>query len=95
MTSTTAESPAYSSTTTAGEIARRLLAAQRVVVITHSKPDGDALGTTVALVRALVRKGVDARAVYVGPIPRWGADVIGTAPANLAAACSPANLRRP
>lgn len=43
----------YVSNSTLGEIAARLRAAERIVVTTHSKPDGDALGAVVALSRSL------------------------------------------
>ena len=73
-----AESSGYATTTTVEAIAARLRAAKRVLVLTHSKPDGDAIGSTVALVRALEQRGTRAMVVYVGPVPRWGPMVIGS-----------------
>ena len=52
-------------------IARHFDGAQRVVVLTHAKPDGDAVGSSLALVKTLALLGKDARAWYFGPLPPW------------------------
>lgn len=57
----------YTSTATADEIAARLARAERIGVITHAKPDGDAVGSSLALVRSLRLLGKEAHAVYIGP----------------------------
>ncbi|MDX2146957.1 MAG: DHH family phosphoesterase [Planctomycetota bacterium] len=42
------------------------------VVVTHGKPDGDAVGSSMGLVRALNRlRPGSARAIYFGPLPTW------------------------
>lgn len=46
----------YASTTTLEAIADRIAEAQHVQVVTHRKPDGDALGSVLALVRAFHRE---------------------------------------
>lgn len=51
------------------EIADRLRGVGRVCVLTHAKADGDALGSTVALVRTLRRMGKEAVVVFEGPFP--------------------------
>ena len=51
----------------ARRIADRLRRATRVAVVTHRKADGDALGSTLALVRSLLHLGKDAFAVFPGP----------------------------
>ena len=51
----------YRSTATHAEIARRLRAARRPFVTTHFKPDGDALGSVLALSRALAGLGATVR----------------------------------
>jgi phosphoesterase RecJ-like protein len=58
------------------EIVARLRAARRVVVASHERPDGDAIGSGMALVLALRAGGVDARMVvpeapppYLRPFP--------------------------
>src|SRR6185503_3560027 len=47
----------YQSNTTAAEVAQRLSGAQRVLLATHAKPDGDAMGSVLALARALTSQG--------------------------------------
>ncbi len=42
-----------------------------VVVLTHAKPDGDALGSALALTRALMHAGGRAQAWLLGPFPHW------------------------
>lgn len=68
--------------TTARAIADRLCGLDRVVVLTHAKPDGDAIGSTLALVRALRQmaraRGAEPaqiRAWYDGPLPHWLAEL--------------------
>ena len=58
------------------EIVARLATARRVVVASHERPDGDAIGSGMALVLALRARGVDARMVmaevpppYLRPFP--------------------------
>lgn len=55
---------------TIAQAAERLLAARRLVVTTHAKPDGDAYGSVVALAAALRRTGRHVRAVLAPPVPQ-------------------------
>lgn len=60
---------------------------RRVVVLTHSKPDGDAIGSTMAIVRAVnqIRPSKDtpaAEAWYFGPMPPFAEKVIRDTPAR-------------
>ncbi|HYF13627.1 MAG TPA: DHH family phosphoesterase [Phycisphaerales bacterium] len=66
------------------QIVTRMRSAQRVLVLTHTKPDGDAAGSALAAVRTLntLRPGT-ARAWFFGPLPLWIRDVIGDSPADL------------
>lgn len=79
MTETATE---WASSTTLDEIAAWLKPKRSVVVVTHGKPDGDALGSSLGLVRALNIaaggsaggfSGVASRAEawYAGPMPGW------------------------
>lgn len=43
----------YGSTTTVTELARRIADASTIVCTSHAKPDGDAMGSVIGLVRAL------------------------------------------
>ncbi|HHN77238.1 MAG TPA: hypothetical protein ENK11_00995 [Phycisphaerales bacterium] len=72
----------WASNTTLDEIARWLKPMKSVVLVTHGKPDGDALGSTLAVARALNIaaggsaagfSGVASRAEawYTGPMPGW------------------------
>lgn len=73
----------WSSNATPAEIATFLRDKRRIVVSTHVKPDGDAVGSTIALVRALNRAGkgsARAEAWYFGPPPSWLRDVAGDTP---------------
>ncbi len=58
----------YTSNTTWREVADRINAAERIALITHSKPDGDALGSLLGLARGLMGKGKSADIFTMGPI---------------------------
>lgn len=58
----------YESNTTLADVAATLLAAPRVVLTTHAKPDGDALGSVMALARAIELKGHKAERWIMPPI---------------------------
>lgn len=78
----------WSTNTTLEQIAARLRTRKKIVVLTHVKPDGDAAGSTLALVRALntPRAWVAAdraEAWYFGPTPPWISDVAGDTPHRL------------
>ncbi len=51
------------------EVVARLQAASRIVVSSHERPDGDAIGSGMALVLALHALGKDARMVMCDPPP--------------------------
>lgn len=71
---------AWAGNATLAEIAERLRGASRVVVLTHSKPDGDAVGSTLALARTLDRLGVRALPVYLAPWPPKFDTIVGDTP---------------
>jgi phosphoesterase RecJ-like protein len=70
----------YSSNATPAEIAAWLKSRKKVVICTHAKPDGDALGSTVGLSRALSHVGIPSEVWYIGPFPTWTDAVTGTTP---------------
>lgn len=75
----------YASNSTLESIAQRLRHARSVLVLTHLKPDGDAIGSSIALVRALnltTPAGLPprAKAWYSGPFPPWQSDVVKNTP---------------
>lgn len=65
------EAAAWRSSIDAVGLAAVLKRARRVVVLTHTRPDGDASGSALALTRALRQSGVDAGVWLVGPVPRF------------------------
>ena len=58
----------YTSTTDASKAAEMLRRAGRVAVITHWKPDGDAMGSLLAISRALRAIGTDVQPFVAGPM---------------------------
>lgn len=74
---------AWSTNTDLAQVVDKLRTARRVVLLTHSKPDGDAAGSTLALARTLTHIGVPATPWYVGPAPRWLAEFAGATPITL------------
>ena len=58
------------------EIARRIAAAESILLITHDRPDGDALGCMAALARAAGAQGKRATLVCGRPVPRRYAFVV-------------------
>ncbi|MEM7627147.1 MAG: DHH family phosphoesterase [Planctomycetota bacterium] len=66
------------------DVAERLVGVEGpVLVLTHAKPDGDALGSVVALVATLESLGKTARGVFVPPVPRALAKLPGAESADL------------
>ena len=77
-----ASSPdAWTSTTDVLGLVKWLAGCKRIVVLTHVKPDGDAVGSSIAVTRALnlAAKGHGPIAVpwYWGPLPDWMPDIAG------------------
>lgn len=66
MTSPQADAD-WRTNTTLEEVAERLRGVDSVVLLTHTKPDGDAVGSTLSVARALRSIGKDAKAAYTGP----------------------------
>lgn len=74
----------WESTTDASRLAQWLGGARRVVVLTHVKPDGDAVGSTLALTRTLNYPNREvATCWYFGPLPDWLPDVARHTPRRL------------
>lgn len=64
----TARSFAYVSNATAQDVAARITAAKRIMLSTHARPDGDAIGSVYALARGIVAHGGEVEIVFMGPI---------------------------
>ncbi|MCA9279309.1 MAG: DHH family phosphoesterase [Phycisphaeraceae bacterium] len=76
---TTAE---WTTTTTPADVASRLRSAKHVAVVTHQKPDGDAIGSTLSVVLALQHANpqTDITLVYAGSMPTWASEILGDQP---------------
>jgi nanoRNase/pAp phosphatase (c-di-AMP/oligoRNAs hydrolase) len=70
----------YTTNATPAEIAATLRAAKRVLITTHSKPDGDAAGSSLAIARALKHIGVTPEVWHVGPFQAWLKPIAGDMP---------------
>src|SRR6188768_3401410 len=70
----------YTSNSTPQQIASWLKSRKKVIVCTHAKPDGDALGSTTGLCRALAHAGIPAEIWLIGPCPTWTDAVVGSTP---------------
>lgn len=72
----------WETNTTLDEIAAFLADKERIAVLTHARVDGDAVGSSLALVRALNKatKTRRASAWYVGGAPNWLDQLAGDAP---------------
>lgn len=57
-------------TLTLAEAAERLLCANRILILIHRSPDGDAVGSGFALKRMLCEMGKQARVISSDPIPK-------------------------
>lgn len=62
------------------DIAARIDAAQTILCLTHARPDGDAMGSVLALVRGLTAAGKDATGVLMGPVPAPLQQLVGDSP---------------
>jgi len=56
------------------------LKGQRAVVIGHQRPDGDCIGSQVALCRGLLSQGIDAVCLNSDPVPRRIKFLVGDTP---------------
>jgi phosphoesterase RecJ-like protein len=67
----------YESSATAEAIGERLMESERVLILTHTKPDGDAIGSCLSLHRGLRQVGIGGRILLAGPIDPNLAAMIG------------------
>jgi len=68
----------WNTNVTLDELADWIRAGERFAILTHTKPDGDAIGSTLALVRtlrAIAGDPTQIRASYMGPVPLWLASI--------------------
>lgn len=70
----------YTTTATYERLAERVRAAQQIVIVTHAKPDGDAVGSVLALHRALSGMGKAPIGLLMGPVEPALLDVAAPTP---------------
>ncbi len=73
------ESAVYESTVSPRDLAGWVRDAGRLLVICHTRPDGDAVGSTLAIARAAKMAGVDVQLAYAGELPPWMGEILGDA----------------
>ncbi len=72
--------PHYPQFTTGFAVLLQELKGKRVVVIGHQRPDGDCIGSQVALCRVLLAQGIDAICVNPDRVPRRIRFLVGDTP---------------
>ncbi|MBK7405935.1 MAG: DHH family phosphoesterase [Phycisphaerales bacterium] len=72
----------YAGNLTPSEAAAWLAGADSVVILTHTKPDGDAVGSSLALARSLLAQtpGRSVQLWYSGVLPDFLAEIVGDTP---------------
>jgi phosphoesterase RecJ-like protein len=75
----------WTSTQTLADLSQRLSPCRRILILTHLKPDGDAVGSTLGMARALEgaerwSSGRRTHLWYYGPPPPWLAEMCGSTP---------------
>ena len=70
----------YESTATVEQIARRITSARHVLLTTHVKPDGDGVGSALALWRVLQARDIKAEIFLMGPVESRLRDIAGNTP---------------
>ena len=76
----TTQSISYVTTSTFEDIAARINSANRIMITTHRKPDGDAIGSVVGMYRALCSIGKQAEVIIAGPLGHGLAIIAGDTP---------------
>lgn len=71
---------AWRTNTTLETIASELRTAASVALLTHERPDGDAIGSALALARSLALIGVKATPIFVGAWPSRFDAIVGDTP---------------
>ena len=87
----------YASNTSIAQAADWLAAADSVTITTHFKPDGDAVGSSLALARTLTRLDPDRHVElwYAGALPDFLAEIAGKTPARHLDTTPPTEADRP
>lgn len=73
----------YASNGTYADVAARIRSARHVALLTHVKPDGDAVGSTLGLCRAIQALGTQVGIWYIPPLTEPYKSVVADAPATV------------
>ena len=77
----------YTTNTTLAEIADKIrgvvATGGKIAVMTHSKPDGDAAGSSLGVARAIAQIGGDVEVWHAGAIPAWVPALFASTPLTL------------
>lgn len=76
----TSPGPAYTSTLSIQQAAAKLASARSAIILTHTRPDGDALGSSIGLARAMAIKNIRCESWFTQPMPAWADQVIQNTP---------------
>ncbi len=79
----TPQANTYESTTTYASFAKRIIEANSIVVTTHRKPDGDALGSVIGLYWGLQSIGKEVEILIIGPLEHGLKLAAGDAPIRI------------
>lgn len=72
---------AWETNTTLEEVAAWLGSCEKIAVTTHTRPDGDALGSTLAITRALNLASEGSAQIWLyGPYSAWTKEFVGSTP---------------
>ncbi|MFG0330633.1 MAG: bifunctional oligoribonuclease/PAP phosphatase NrnA [Phycisphaerales bacterium] len=74
----------YVGNATVDDLALRIRGAKKIVISTHVKPDGDAIGSTLALSRALTILGIENEIWYLPPVGPVFESAAGETPFRIA-----------
>lgn len=84
----------WASTVSLADIAAWLAGASKVAILTHAKPDGDAIGSSISIARALNLAAARpvATCFYSGPMPSWHQDLVAPEERKLVGDILPTDL---
>ena len=88
QTQTDHQTEQWTTNTTARQIVDWINQQSSILILTHAKPDGDALGSSIALARAINMASETSGAIskaqcwYAGPMPAWSKTIIANTKAK-------------
>ncbi|MEO1007024.1 MAG: DHH family phosphoesterase [Planctomycetota bacterium] len=74
------EQARYETNTSPAGLVAWIRDADRLLIVTHSRPDGDAVGSSLAIARAVQQAGGSAALAYAGELPGWMDSILAGTP---------------